>query len=59
MLILLKKDSREPEGPVASVRGGRDVTDRPWCEVLVEYYCFFIITIVGSPYFLDPVWPLK
>ena len=27
--------------------------------VVVEYYCFFIIIIVGAPYLPDPVWPLK
>ena len=24
----------------------------------VEYYCFSIVPIVGTPYLLDPSWPL-
>ena len=62
MLKLLIRYSREPERPVASVGGVRDVTERPRNEVIVvvvEYYCFLIITIVGPPYLADPVWPLK
>ena len=26
---------------------------------VIEYYCFFIIIIVGPPNLADPVWPLK
>ena len=52
------KKSGEPEGPLASVRGGRDLTERPWNEV-IEYHCFFLIIIVGPPYFPDTVWLLK
>ena len=51
------------EGPVASVRSVRDVTDRHRngviLVVVVEHYCFFIITIVRPPYSPDPVWLLK
>ena len=50
VLIISIKKSREPEKPIASIRGGRDVTDRPQYEVIVvEYYCFFMIIIVAPP----------
>ena len=41
MLILLIKFSRVLEKPVASVRGARDVTERPWNEVIV------VVVVVG------------
>ena len=60
MLIPLIKESQEPEKLVASLRGVRDVTERPLNEVIVvEYYCFFIIVIVGPQNLPDPVWPRK
>ena len=60
VLILSMKKSREPEGPLASVRGGRDVSDRPWCKVItVEYYRFLIVFFVGPPILPHPVWLLK
>ena len=46
MLILLIKCSREPEGPLASVRGGRDVMDRPWCKEIVVIVV--VIVVVGT-----------
>ena len=58
MLILLTQISWEPERPVASVRGVRNVTERPWNEVIVKYYRFFRIIIVGTPYLPDLVWTL-
>ena len=59
-LFYKRKKPRELERPVASIRGGRDVTDRYRNEVIVVgYYCFFLIIIVGPPNLPDPVWPLK
>ena len=59
--VLILKNSREPERPVASARGVRVLAERPWNEIIVvvEYNCCFMITIVGPPYLPDPVWPWK
>ena len=57
-VILLIQNCHQRGRPVASRGGVRDVTERPWNEV-IEYYCFLIIIIVGTPYFRDPVWQLK
>ena len=43
MLILLIINSRELEKLVASLRGARDVTERPWNEVIVVVVCFPIL----------------
>ena len=42
MLILLIRKCREPERPVASVRCVRDVTERPWNEVIVVVVAFVV-----------------
>ena len=54
-MVLIPKKTRKPDGPLASVKGRRDVTDRPWWKVIVVV--IVVTSIVLATFVLEILLP--